>query len=463
MVFSTTKRLALKFDNELLERRYRENTLANLRPRVLFAMASAALLWLAFGILDSFNTPDMLAKMWSIRVAVWTGYALVSYLTFTKFFLRFPEVVIVSGVVLTVLGIYAVLAIVPPHVEQSYYTALILMIPWMYLVAGISLTSAVIINIVLIAGYNVLNYLVHQSPPIEYVNRNFFLFGASFLAIVGAYMLESKRRFAFSLNNAIESISSSWPVFNVNEVNKLHSDVESLIEEYAELSKNNQLLAEQSVEKSNLIASSLDEQERLRKTIADRLHDNVEQYLLAARQHAFNIHKALISDQDVDVAATSEDAIKLSSMLSDAQRALHGIRAPLETEILDNLGLLQAIRDIFSTYRESPLGGPVEIDAPVSISRRDRSIEVQLLRAIEEIVSFLEKSVPNASIHVLVQENGSSLVLEIAFTPSDLSDWSSQHLSPLSRTRERIGGIGGHYDFDESGKVFSIHLPNTRL
>ena len=119
------------------------------------------------------------------------------YLVSGKLFDHYSQPILIVAALTSLSGIFMVLATVPAEIELQYYVALIVIIPWIYMILGLTLLNAFILNTLTLVIYNMLVLLEAEHAAALLLNKNFFLFSANILGFTGAYIIEAKRRLNF--------------------------------------------------------------------------------------------------------------------------------------------------------------------------------------------------------------------------------------------------------------------------
>lgn len=198
------------------------------------------------------------------------------------------------------------------------------------------------------------------------------------------------------------------------------------------------------------------EAERLR--LSRDLHDETAQTLTAVK-----LEVGLLRESGDDVARERFDQILrlVDEGISGIRRVMNDLRPAL----LDDLGLLPAIRSLAEGFRQrSALA--VETDLPVHAPALGPDAELALFRAAQEALTntLRHAGASRATIHIHVA--GSWVHLTISddgrgFPPgSDLATFEHAGHLGLAGMRERIAGIGGSMQVDGTrGVVVTIIVP----
>lgn len=193
----TNNTISFAFEDSGLEQAYRRDYVSRLRPQAYFALSTAVVLWLSFALLDAFNTPELMQMLWGVRLYIVLMSVGIAYLVSTPLFDRHNQAILGVAALTSLSGIFYVLDHVPVDIEEQYYAALIVIIPWIYMILGLTIRNALWMNIATILLYNV--WVLADSGYLAsgIITKNFFLFSANILGFTGAYIIESKRRLNF--------------------------------------------------------------------------------------------------------------------------------------------------------------------------------------------------------------------------------------------------------------------------
>ncbi len=128
--------VTLSFSGDL-EKAFLEDYYKNSLSLVRFSLLIGIFMYGFFGILDARLVPDMTEKLWTIRFAIVCPVLLAVILfSYSSHFKKYFQMA-VSGAMLTAgLAIVAMISIIPPPVNYSYYAGLILVLIWGYTLHG---------------------------------------------------------------------------------------------------------------------------------------------------------------------------------------------------------------------------------------------------------------------------------------------------------------------------------------
>ena len=124
--------LTLSFSGDL-EKAFRDNYFLNSLWHVRIAFLMGGFLYGFFGFLDAWMVPDAKYKLWFIRYVIFVPYGIGIFLfSFTHHFKKYMQLSIAFGVLISGLGITAMILIAPYPASYSYYAGLLLVFIYGY-------------------------------------------------------------------------------------------------------------------------------------------------------------------------------------------------------------------------------------------------------------------------------------------------------------------------------------------
>jgi PAS domain S-box-containing protein len=204
-------------------------------------------------------------------------------------------------------------------------------------------------------------------------------------------------------------------------------------------------------------------EEDLRKKLASELHDEIGRDLTVLGMNLAVISSGIRADAPDDLAARVTDSSRLIEGIS---RTVRGIMVMLRPPVLDDYGLLAALRwhaDLF----EKRTGIAVNVQADDSFPRLEIAKEITLFRIAQEAIMNASKyaavmnvvicaSCDNGLLRLIISDKGTG------FTPTSLEHIQVGSGWGLKLMRERAELIGGHFQVDSApgkGTVVSVTLP----
>jgi len=186
--------LTLKFYDGELEHRFLKDYSEKLARVSRFTIAFGAVYFVAFIFLDYLRVPDKIYVMLAIRLTTALILSGILALTWTRYFERWNQEMLVFGAWVAGFMIFLMLNVMTSEETFRYYTSVGQVILFVHLILGIRIVYGVISTLVVVAAYNVfVIYFKHHGADLMAI-VDAYLFGVSILAITGGYMLERYKR-----------------------------------------------------------------------------------------------------------------------------------------------------------------------------------------------------------------------------------------------------------------------------
>jgi signal transduction histidine kinase len=189
--------LTLKFYDEEFERRFLKDYSEKLVRVSRFTVGFGAVYFVSFIFLDWLRVPDKIYLMLAIRLSTALILAGILAATWTRYFERWNQEILVFGAWIAGFMIFVMLNIMTPEETFRYYTSVGQVILFVHLILGIRIVYGLVSTIVIVSAYNVfVIYFKHHGAELMAI-VDAYLFGVSILAITGGYMLERYKRNTF--------------------------------------------------------------------------------------------------------------------------------------------------------------------------------------------------------------------------------------------------------------------------
>jgi signal transduction histidine kinase len=229
----------------------------------------------------------------------------------------------------------------------------------------------------------------------------------------------------------------------------------------AELSRLYSELQSRDRQRAALLAKVIGAQEDERKRVAREIHDESCQLLVALDLH---LSAALT---EVPSGQPREALIAARALSAQTQDALRGLMYDLRPAVLDDAGLIPAIRSCADRHLV-PAGVKPRLELPSDLARLPHEIETALFRAAQEVIINIERHAraDRALIQVRKEPDG-HLVIEIeddgeGFVPAALQPSPEGRGLGLLGVRERIDLVGGVTEIDSApgaGTRVTLRVP----
>ena len=210
-----------------------------------------------------------------------------------------------------------------------------------------------------------------------------------------------------------------------------------------------------------LSARMVEQHEDERRRLSRELHDETAQLFSAVKMEL-----ALLRDVAApDVAARLERSLGLvDAGIRSIRRVTHDLRPTL----LDDLGLLPALRSLVTEFADRS-GTPVEFVAPPALPALAKDAELAVFRALQEALANIARHAGARAVRVAIgADQHGSVTLEVrddgCGLPADNGSQGPERggRMGLAGMRERIAALGGRIDLESrpgSGLTLCVYLP----
>jgi signal transduction histidine kinase len=210
-----------------------------------------------------------------------------------------------------------------------------------------------------------------------------------------------------------------------------------------------------------LLKKVISAQEDERKRLARDLHDETSQTLSALAMH---LETAWAAAQSETTRARLSDARTLTRRAIDE---LHRLMHDLRPSVLDDLGLLPAIRWYAERYLK-PAGISVRCECADVDERFRPEFEIAVFRVVQEAITNIVKHAGAETVLIECEPSGGDLVIDIeddgaGFDPGEVATSpDTQRGLGLLGMRERVELLGGSVKVDSApgrGTHVSVRVP----
>ena len=190
--------ITLRFLEPQLELAFVRHSLPRLRMQSRIALIIGIVVYLLFGILDSwFVPPPLQSTVWLVRIIVVIAAFGVLLYTFHSSFQRYNYGPLVMAGIAPGTGMLVIMWLLPNNVIIYYYTGLVLTAFWTYNFIGTRFIYAFAADIALLLAYNLLFGLIRSLPPEILVSHDYVLISSNLIGGAAGYMAEQYRRTLF--------------------------------------------------------------------------------------------------------------------------------------------------------------------------------------------------------------------------------------------------------------------------
>jgi signal transduction histidine kinase len=220
-------------------------------------------------------------------------------------------------------------------------------------------------------------------------------------------------------------------------------------------------LETRSTELARLSARMVQQHEEERRRLSRELHDETAQVFSAVKMELGALRRKLQAEQE-------QPLDHILGLIDTGIRSIRNVTNDLRPSLLDDLGLLPALRSLLADFTERS-GIPATLAEPARLPPLSPDAELALFRSLQEALSNVLRHAAATSVHVKLATSETSVLLTVVDNGKGLpGDPEPQierngHMG-LAGMRERITGLGGMVRIEsgsESGVVLEVRLPTA--
>lgn len=223
----------------------------------------------------------------------------------------------------------------------------------------------------------------------------------------------------------------------------------------------NKELSRRTTQLQKLAAALTEAKEEERRRLADILHEDLQQTLVAAKLHADMARSAVKKGRSPD--GSLKQIMELLDESVDKSRTLSYELFPPALQDSELVEAFQWLRDVKSSQADLE----VEVDVAPDVGRLDSQITKALYRAAQELLRNVKKHAGVSRARIEAQRNGTHVRVVISDEGSGFDARAAGHkdLSAgfgLFSIREHLESLGGRMDVDSregEGSRFTLILP----
>jgi glucose-6-phosphate-specific signal transduction histidine kinase len=249
------------------------------------------------------------------------------------------------------------------------------------------------------------------------------------------------------------------PIETADEVGRTASAFNRMVTEVSNRTRQLEEAESQSrtllAENRNLVHTSLHVQEEERKHLARELHDELGQCITAIQADAESI-RDLSKGHDVRIAASSGAILEVSSRIYEV---VHSMMQRLRPGILDDLGLVEALREEISAWQERNPNVKCAFNTSGDLADLGERINITIYRIVQECLTNVAKYANAAQVTIDLSKTSDSLVLNVKDDGQGIDLSVPVSGLGLIGMRERAEALGGRFAMKtEPGEGVSISI-----
>ncbi len=219
-------------------------------------------------------------------------------------------------------------------------------------------------------------------------------------------------------------------------------------------------LETRTVELARLSARMVEQHEEERRRLSRELHDETGQVFSAVKMEL-----GIIRDSAPPTQAARLDQVL--GLIDTGIRSIRNVTNDLRPSMLDDLGLLPALRSLVAEFSERS-GMRVGLAAPATLPPLSEQAELALFRALQEALSNVLRHAEARSVDIGISVNRDGVLLEVRDDGRGLTADETPELLEraghmgLAGMRERIGALGGTVRFQGepgAGALLEVLVP----
>jgi signal transduction histidine kinase len=221
-------------------------------------------------------------------------------------------------------------------------------------------------------------------------------------------------------------------------------------------------LESRTLELARLSARMVEQHEEERRRLSRELHDETAQVFSVVKMEL-----GLLRDRvQPDTVSRLEHILTL---IDTGIRSIRSVTNDLRPSLLDDLGLLPALRSLVSEFSERT-GIQTGLAAPASLPALSREAELALFRALQEALSNVLRHAQAGSVDVGISISGEGVLLQVSDDGTGLPQGMTTEMLELqghmglAGMRERITALGGRVSIrgkDGRGALLEVLVPAT--
>jgi signal transduction histidine kinase len=205
-------------------------------------------------------------------------------------------------------------------------------------------------------------------------------------------------------------------------------------------------------------------QEEERGRLARELHDEIGQALTAMSINVAEIEKRLSPGPK---SALRDRLAETAALVEQTSEQISALALDLRPSLLDDLGLVSALRWYVSRYTER-MGIDVQVEAVDLAKRLDREVETALYRVVQEALTNVARHARATRVRLRLERKVSSVLATIkdngrGFDAQELNGRTApERGAGLLGMRERVTLLGGSFrlaSIPGGGTELSVEIP----
>ncbi|HET7240564.1 MAG TPA: GAF domain-containing sensor histidine kinase [Gemmatimonadales bacterium] len=193
-------------------------------------------------------------------------------------------------------------------------------------------------------------------------------------------------------------------------------------------------------ELTRLSARMVEQHEAERRRLSRELHDETAQVFSAVKMELGVLREGLSP-------AEQPRLDQVLGLIDEGIRTIRNVTNDLRPSLLDDLGLLPALRSLAAEFAERS-GIEAGFSAPATLPALSSEAELALFRALQEALSNVARHAEATAVEIGLSASGGRVLLRVrddgrGFPPGPVEAHERRGHMGLAGMRERIGALGG--------------------
>ncbi|MDX2457435.1 MAG: histidine kinase [Gammaproteobacteria bacterium] len=252
------------------------------------------------------------------------------------------------------------------------------------------------------------------------------------------------------------------PIETADEVGRTASAFNQMVTEVSSRTRQLEEAESQSrtllTENRNLVHTSLHVQEEERKHLARELHDELGQCITAIQADAESI-RDLSKKGDNRIETSASAILDVSSRIYEV---VHAMMQRLRPGVLDDLGLIEALKEELSTWQDRQPGIETNFEVAGNLDDLDERINITTYRIVQECLTNIARHADATRVNISLSGNIDSLELSVSDNGQGLNQSLPGDGLGLIGMRERAEGLGGEFMLESekgTGVTIRVRIP----
>jgi signal transduction histidine kinase/ligand-binding sensor domain-containing protein len=253
--------------------------------------------------------------------------------------------------------------------------------------------------------------------------------------------------------------NSRWSASEINLIELSASIFANAIERQNTM--NLLVSSEDKLRSLTLYLQKIREEDRL--SIAREMHDELGQILTAIKMDVIMMETSVRKNKNLKPALLFEETAHIKTMIDSTIKNVRKLITDLRPEVLDNLGLLEAIQWYIEEY-EKRTGIKIKYKANVSHIEFNKDFNIAIYRIIQESFTNISRHAKAKNIIVDINKNNKILtfIIKDDGIGFDLYNTENQNHFGILGMRERVHIFNGYLDIKSkpgSGTTVIMEVP----